>query len=106
MSTRTKTKYEISCPICSTSNQLKKFRWNRYDVIHCKNCDLDYCSDMIEKEIGGDSSPVHMEGISMMADVFFKTGDLANSYANLYIKKPSSTLMGVFFARSRTTFAH
>ena len=81
MSTRTKTNYKICCPICSLSNKLEKFEWNQYDVIHCKNCDLDYCSEMIEKEVGGDSSPVHMEGINMMADVFFKTGDLANNYA-------------------------
>ena len=73
--------YKINCPICYFSDQLETIKWNKYDVIHCNNCGLDYCSEMLEKEIGGDSSPVHLEGIKMMADVFYKTGDLANNYA-------------------------
>ena len=32
---------------------------------------------MIEKEIGGNSSPVNSSGIKMMSDIFHKTNDLA-----------------------------
>jgi hypothetical protein len=32
---------------------------------------------MVEKESGGNSSPVHIEGIEMMAKAFHKTNALA-----------------------------
>ncbi|MBC8345250.1 MAG: class I SAM-dependent methyltransferase [Candidatus Marinimicrobia bacterium] len=35
---------------------------------------------MVEKERGGDSSPVHLEGIEMMANAFHKTNALAKKY--------------------------
>jgi SAM-dependent methyltransferase len=72
--------FKINCPICSSVQQLETINWTKYEIIHCAKCGLDYCSDMIEKEIGGDSSPVHEEGIQMMADVFHKTHDLAFHY--------------------------
>jgi 2-polyprenyl-3-methyl-5-hydroxy-6-metoxy-1,4-benzoquinol methylase len=75
------TNYNKSCPVCSGSDALNKFSWGEYPVIHCNQCGLDYCSQMVEKESGGNSSPVHMEGIKMMAKAFSKTNALAMKYA-------------------------
>ena len=75
------TNYNKSCPVCSGSDALNKFSWGEYPVIHCNQCGLDYCSQMVEKESGGNSSPVHMEGIEMMAKAFSKTNALAMKYA-------------------------
>jgi len=72
--------FEQSCPTCRNGSELVTFKWGEYSVIHCKVCGLDYCSHMIQKEPGGDSSPVHLEGIKMMADSFYKTIDLAKKY--------------------------
>ena len=74
--------YSKTCPICECSKELNKFKWGDYKVIHCNNCKLDYCSKMYEKEIGGDSSPVHLEGIEMMASTLHKTKDLAQHFIN------------------------
>ena len=74
------TNFEQSCPACSGSNELTRFNWGKYPVIHCNACRLDYCSQMVEKESGGDSSPVHMEGVEMMANAFHKTNALARKY--------------------------
>ena len=73
--------FEKSCPVCTSSDKLIRFNWGEYPVIHCKDCGLDYCSQMVEKESGGDSSPVHMEGVEMMAKAFHKTNALAMKYA-------------------------
>jgi 2-polyprenyl-3-methyl-5-hydroxy-6-metoxy-1,4-benzoquinol methylase len=72
--------YNNSCPVCSGSDALNKFSWGEYHVIYCNQCGLDYCSQMVEKESGGNSSPVHMEGIEMMAKAFPKTNALAIKY--------------------------
>ena len=45
------------------------------------HCDLTFCSELKEKEIGGDSSPVGDVGIKMMAKSFFKTSKKAKKYA-------------------------
>ena len=75
--------YSDKCPICSRGKrELKIFSWSNYKVIHCNNCALDYCSSMNKKEIGGDSSPVHKEGIEMMAATLNKTKELAQNYVN------------------------
>jgi len=75
------TNYNKSCPVCSGTDALNKFFWGEYPVIHCNQCGLDYCSQMVEKESGGNSSPVHMEGIEMMTKAFHKTNALAMKYA-------------------------
>lgn len=69
-----------SCPACRNGNNLVTIDWGEYSVIHCKFCGLDYCSHMVEKESGGDSSPVNLEGIKMMAESLHKTYDLAKLY--------------------------
>ena len=74
------TNYNKSCPVCLGSDALNKFSWGEYPVIHCNQCGLDYCSQMVEKETGGDSSPVHVEGVEMMAKAFHKTNVLAMKY--------------------------
>jgi len=74
--------FEKSCPVCTNSDKLIRFNWGEYPVIHCKDCGLDYCSQMVEKESGGDSSPVHMEGVEMMAKAFHKTNALAMKYTD------------------------
>ena len=73
--------FEKSCPVCTSSDKLIRFNWGEYPVIHCNQCGLDYCSQMVEKESGGNSSPVHMEGIEMMTKAFHKTNALAMKYA-------------------------
>ena len=65
--------YNSICPVCQKSEQLNSFKWGIYNIIHCLNCRLDYCGEMDEKEKDGDSSPVHMPGITMMANMFYKT---------------------------------
>ena len=85
--------YKNNCLICNSSEQLMTVRWKKYNVIYCNNCGLDYCPEMLEKEIGGDSSPVHLEGIKMMADVYFKTSELAMNYTKKR-KKVYEELLG------------
>ena len=85
--------YRIKCPICESTRELGLFIWSNYEIIHCNNCKLDYCQKMIEKENGGDSSPVHSEGIKMMSESFFKTEQLAMMYAKKR-KKMYENLLG------------
>ncbi|MDP6615159.1 MAG: class I SAM-dependent methyltransferase [Candidatus Marinimicrobia bacterium] len=47
---------------------------------------------MVEKESGGNSSPVHLEGIEMMANAFHKTNELATQYARRRINIYESIL--------------
>jgi len=74
--------YNNICPVCENSEKLNSFSWCDYKVIHCNNCGLDYCSQMTEKELGGDSSPVHMEGIEMMANTLYTTAFLTEKFVN------------------------
>ncbi|MBH10714.1 MAG: hypothetical protein CMG74_10275 [Candidatus Marinimicrobia bacterium] len=74
--------YNSVCPVCSNRDQLTSLKWRGYNIIHCNNCELDYCGEMNEKEIGGDSSPVNLQGIKMMSDLFYRTSDLAISFAS------------------------
>mgnify|MGYP006106543983 CR=1 FL=1 len=75
--------YSKKCPICLEGRKkLETLSWSNYKVIHCNKCNLDYCSSMKEKEIGGDSSPVHKEGIEMMAATLDKTKELAQNYVD------------------------
>ncbi len=72
--------YNSFCPVCNKEEGLRPFKWGKYDLIHCNICELDYCGEMIEKEIGGDSSPVNLSGIKMMSDVFHRTEKLARMF--------------------------
>ena len=72
--------YNYLCPVCNKSKGLRRFKWGQYHLIHCAICELDYCGEMIEKEKGGDSSPVDLPGIEMMSKVFHKTEKLAKSF--------------------------
>ena len=72
--------HNILCPVCNNKNELRSFRWNNYSVTHCNCCNLDFCEEMAEKEVGGDSSPVPKEGIEMMSNSFFKTNKLAMNF--------------------------
>ena len=74
-------KIKTPCLVCQSLDQLESFKWSHYNIIHCKNCQLDFCSEMIEKEEGGNSSPVHLEGIAMMANSYYKTEKLSKFYA-------------------------
>jgi len=74
--------YKEECPVCSGKEELVNFNWRDYNIIHCNNCLLDYCSNMDIKETGGNSSPVHIEGIEMMAKSLYITSDLATQYAS------------------------
>jgi 2-polyprenyl-3-methyl-5-hydroxy-6-metoxy-1,4-benzoquinol methylase len=79
--------YNKFCPVCfSDSKKLIKFFWSDFNVIHCNKCDLDYCAQMTKKEIGGDSSPVHTQGIEMMANSFHITKKTAESLVIKRIK--------------------
>ena len=71
--------HNILCPVCNNKNELRSFRWNNYSVTHCNCCNLDFCEEMAEKEVGGDSSPVPKEGIEMMSNSFFKTNKLQDN---------------------------
>tara|TARA_B100000686_G_C16617881_1_gene877504 strand:- start:314 stop:1150 length:837 start_codon:yes stop_codon:yes gene_type:complete len=73
--------YNYLCPVCNKSKGLRRFKWGQYHLIHCAICELDYCGEMIKKEIGGNSSPVNLEGIEMMADVFHRTNKLAKLFS-------------------------
>ena len=79
--------FENKCPVCLNRSNLSHFNWGNYPIIHCENCGLDYCSQMVEKESGGDSSPVHMEGIEMMGNSFHKTDELAKKYTQKLLDK-------------------
>jgi len=72
--------YKISCPVCKNQKKLYSFKWNNFSVTHCGYCNLDFCEKMIEKEVGGDSSPVPKDGIEMMSNSFFKTNKLAMNF--------------------------
>jgi len=82
--------YSQLCPVCNKNIGLRPFKWGNYDLIHCDICELDYCGEMIEKEIGGDSSPVNLLGIEMMSDVFHRTKEIAKVFSikrkNIYEK--------------------
>ena len=73
--------YNFLCPVCNEEKGLHLFNWGKYKIIHCDICRLDYCGEMIEKEIGGDSSPVTFSGIQMMSDVFHRTEGMAMMFA-------------------------
>ena len=72
--------YKLLCPVCNKEEGLRPFNWGEYNLIHCDICRLDYCGEMAEKEIGGDSSPVNLSGIEMMADVFHRTEEMAKFF--------------------------
>jgi len=74
--------HNIPCPVCKNQNNLHSFKWNDFSVTHCQNCNLDFCKEMIQKEVGGDSSPVHKEGIDMMSSSYFKTKKLAMDFVS------------------------
>lgn len=73
--------YNSLCPVCSQGKGLRPFKWADYNLIHCVNCELDYCGEMVKKEIGGDSSPVNSLGIRMMADAFYRTQELSRIFS-------------------------
>ena len=73
--------YNFLCPLCHTSDQLSRFQWGTYSINHCNTCELDYCPKMIEKEIGGNSSPVNLQGINMMSELFHRTNKIAMSFS-------------------------
>ena len=79
--------FNKNCPICDCISPF--FKWNDYYVYKCGKCGLLF-SDLSLKEVGGNSSPVDSNGISFMADSFFRTKDIANSFAikrkNIYEK--------------------
>lgn len=83
-------KTSIQCPICVSKKNIIIKKWKYYFVNYCLKCDLNFCSEMIHKEKGGDSSPVHSEGIEMMASSFHNTKKIAESFAikrlNIYEK--------------------
>ena len=94
--------YNSVCPLCQNSNRLFPFQWGTYGVIHCETCELDYCPEMIEKEVGGNSSPVNLEGIHMMSDVFYRTNEMASTFSlkrkkiyENYLKKNLSKILEV-----------
>ncbi len=72
---------KTECPICKKKNKINLINWNDYRVYKCMNCELSFCKKLKEKEIGGDSSPVDLNGIKMMAESFFKTSKKAKKYA-------------------------
>jgi len=74
--------HNISCPVCKNQNKLHSFNWNNFSVTHCDYCNLDFCEKMVEKEVGGDSSPVPKGGIEMMSNSFFKTNKLAMNFVS------------------------
>ena len=73
--------YNSLCPLCRKSDKLYQFQWGSYRIIHCGICELDYCPEMIEKEIGGNSSPVNMQGVDMMSDAFHRTNKIAKIFS-------------------------
>lgn len=73
--------YNSLCPVCNKGEGLRPFKWGRYNLIHCIICELDYCGEMVEKEIGGDSSPVNLPGIEMMSNVFHRTEEMAMNFS-------------------------
>ncbi len=77
---------KIYCPICQQNNSSNYIEWNKLNIYNCERCDLSYCSEMKEKELGGNSSPVDDKGIKMMAESFFTTSHLANEYALKRVK--------------------
>jgi len=72
--------YKSLCPVCNIKEGLRSFKWGKYNLIHCDICQLDYCPEMIKKEVGGDSSPVPLSGIKMMSDVFHRTEEMAKTF--------------------------
>ena len=78
--------YKNTCPICNETQELKENSWGSHIIFSCGNCRLDYCNNMIIKEKGGDSSPVHQQGIEMMAASFHTTRKLADRLCNARLK--------------------
>ena len=70
-----------NCLICTEKNAIKSFEWNDYTVHNCKNCELTFCMDMIQKEELGSSSPVNKAGTEMMENSYYKTFSIATAYA-------------------------
>ena len=73
--------YSSICPICQEESQLHIFKWANNDIIQCKNCELNFCGEMSEKESGGNSSPVDKKGIMMMSDMFHNTFKIAMNFS-------------------------
>ena len=63
--------------MCAESSGLKQFTWAGQPIISCRYCGLDFCSEIVEKENGGDSSPVPQEGLTMLANTIYSTEQLA-----------------------------
>ena len=90
----------INCLVCENSESLEFKKWNDYQLYICPKCDLNFCLKMVEKEVGGDSSPVDQSGTLMMKDSFYKTKNLAKKifnkritfYENIMQKKCKSIL--------------
>ena len=78
--------YKNCCPICDDIQEQKSFSWGLHTIFSCKNCGLDYCNNMCIKNSGGDSSPVHQQGIEMMAASFHTTQKLADRLCNARLK--------------------
>jgi len=78
--------YNNNCPLCNETQELKNFSWGPHIIFSCKNCGLDYCNNMDIKDIDGDSSPVHQQGIEMMAGSFHTTQKLADRLCNARLK--------------------
>ena len=70
---------KIKCLICDNSNNLKKFKWNNYEIYNCRYCELYFCPELVQTE--GNSSPVHYKGMKMMENSFYKTEKIAFYYA-------------------------
>ncbi len=78
--------YNNGCPICGDIQEQNFFSWGPHTIFSCKNCGLDYCNNMDIKNSGGDSSPVHQQGIEMMAASFHTTQKLADRLCNARLK--------------------
>ena len=82
----------IDCLVCHNNKSFDIKKWGIYDIYICKVCDLHFCREMIEKELNGNSSPVHEKGINMMENSFFKTKLIAKNYAEKRINYYESLL--------------
>jgi len=78
--------YNNNCPICNETQDLNFFSWGDHIIFSCKNCGLDYCNNVEIEQIDGDSSPVHQQGIKMMADSFHSTQKLADRLCDSRLK--------------------
>ena len=104
----------IKCLVCENSEFLEFKKWNDYEIYICPKCDLNFCLKMVEKEVGGDSSPVDESGTLMMEESFHKTKNLAKKifnkriifYENIMQRKCKSILEvgcgpGTFFEQAK-----